>query len=219
MSEHYTLDEFKGELQAIAKRPRNYPHWLTILSAGTGCGAFGTLFGCDFNAAIYTTIAAVIGKILQIQCAERFGINPYISMTFAAFSAVSVADLMHLLPTSTPWHPMIAASLFLVPGIPIINAFSDMLNTYLIGGVARLLHTLVIVGATSFGIVFAIGMSSFDPFIGLAPLSESNYLLFAVAAAIGAAMPSIFANRSLTRMSKDKQEKLLNEIYETDLKD
>lgn len=193
LREHYTLDEFKSELEAVSKRPR-YPHWLTILAAGSGCGSFCTLFGCDFNAAIYTAISAIIGKIVQMQCAERFGINPYVSMMFAAFSALSVADLMHLLPTSTPWHPMIAASLFLVPGIPIINAFSDMLNTYLISGVARILHTLIIVGSTSFGIVFAIGMSDFDVFMGTPLLPESNYLLFAVAAAIGAASFAIFFN-------------------------
>lgn len=193
MKEHYTLDEFKGELAAVANRPR-YPQWLTILAAGSGCGSFCTLFGCDFNAAIYTAISAIIGKIVQIQCAERFGFNPYVSMMIAAFSALSVADLMHFLPTATPWHPMIAASLFLVPGIPIINAFSDMLNTYLISGVARILHTLIIVGATSFGIVLAIGMSDFNVFEGLPTSPESNYLLFAMAGAIGAASFAVFFN-------------------------
>ena len=193
MREHYTLDEFKGELEAISKRPR-YPHWLTILAAGSGCGSFCTLFGCDFNAAIYTAISAIIGKIIQIQCAERFGFNPYVSMMIAAFSAMSVADLMHFLPSATPWHPMIAASLFLVPGIPIINSFSDMLNTYLISGVARILHTLIIVGSTSFGIVFAIGMSNFNVFEGVPILPERSYLLFATAAAIGAASFAIFFN-------------------------
>lgn len=192
LRDHYTLDEFKGELAAIANRPR-YNHWLTICAAGTGCGSFCTLFGCDLNAAIYTAIAAIIGKIVQIQCAERFGFNPYVSMTLAAFSALSVADLMHLLPTSTPWHPMIAASLFLVPGIPIINSLTDMLNTYLVSGAARILHTLVIVGATAFGIVFAIGMSDFDPFQGLI-FPEKNYLLFALAAAVGAASFAVIFN-------------------------
>lgn len=193
LSDHYTLDEFKGELHAVANRPR-YPHWLSIGAAGTGCGAFCALFGCDLNAAIYTAISAIIGKIVQMQCAERFWINPYVSMTFAAFSALSVANLMHLLPTATPWHPMIAASLFLVPGIPIINSLSDTLNTYLISSVARIMHTLIIVGATSFGIVFAIGISDFDPFMDYSTLPESNYLLFAFAAAVGAASFAVIFN-------------------------
>lgn len=194
MKEHYTLDEFKGELNAVATHPRSYPHWLTILSAGTGCGAFCTLFGCDIHAAIYTTISAIIGKIVQLQCAERFGVNPYISMTFAAFSATICAYFMHLLPTTTPWHPIIAASLFLVPGIPLINGLSDMLNTYIISGAARTLHTLIIIGAMTFGIVFAIGMADFESFTQLAMRPDSNYILFATAAAIGAASFSILFN-------------------------
>ena len=194
LQDHYTLDEFKGELHAIATSPRSYPHWLTILSAGTGCGAFCTLFGCDVNAAIYTTIAAFIGKVVQLQCAERFGINPYVSMTFAAFTATIVAYLTHLLPTATPWHPLIAASLFLVPGIPMINGFSDMLNTYIISGAARIMHTGIIIGAMTFGIVFAIGMADFDSFTNLAMRPDSDYALFATAAAIGAASFSILFN-------------------------
>ncbi len=193
LKEHYTLDEFKGELTAVAKRPR-YPHFVSICAAGFGCGAFCTLFGCDFNAAIYTALSAIIGKIIQMQCAERFGFNPYVSMTFAAFTATIVAYLTHFLPTTTPWHPLIAASLFLVPGVPMINALSDILNTYLVSGAARIMHTLVIIGSMTFGIVFAIGMADFDSFTNLAMRPESNYLLFATAAAIGATSFAIFFN-------------------------
>ena len=194
LREHYTLDEFKGELKAIATRPVCYPKWLTIGAAGMGCGAFCTLFGCDFNAAIYTAVSAIIGKLIQMQCAERFGINPYVSMTFAAFTATIIAYFTHFLPTTTPWHPLIAASLFLVPGVPLINGLTDILNTYLICGGARILHTLVIIGAMTFGIVFAIGMADFDSFTNLRMLPDSDYGLFAMAAAVGAASFAIFFN-------------------------
>ena len=194
MREHYTLDEFQGELHKIASRPRFYDKLLTTCAAGMGCGSFCTLFGCDFNAAIYTALSAVIGKFVHMQCAERLGINPYISMTFAAFTATIIAYITHVLPTTTPWQPLIAASLFLVPGIPMINAFSDMLNTYLVSGAARILHTLIITGAITFGIVFAIGMADFDSFTQLAMRPESNYLLFATAAAFGAVSFAMFFN-------------------------
>ncbi|MBR3051365.1 MAG: threonine/serine exporter family protein [Selenomonadaceae bacterium] len=129
-----------------------------------------------------------------MQCAERFGINPYVSMTFAAFTATIIAYLTHFLPTTTPWHPLIAAALFLVPGIPMINALSDMINTYLISGAARIIHTLIIVGAMTFGIVFAIGMADFVSFTNLTMLPDSDYGLFMAAAAIGAMSFAIFFN-------------------------
>ena len=45
--------------------------------------------------------------------------------------------------------------------------------------------------------------------------SGVDAVLIIMAIAIGAAAPSIFASRSLAKLSKEKQDKLLNEIYET----
>ncbi|MCR5833119.1 MAG: threonine/serine exporter family protein [Selenomonadaceae bacterium] len=194
MRERYTLDELSDALNLIAKRPRLYSEWSTILAAGIGCGSFCTLFGCDIVAASYTVISAIIGKLLQDQCVKRFGINVYVSMTFAAFTATIVAYFTHFLPTSTPWHPLIAASIYMVPGIVLINAFNDILNTYLISGAARLMHTFLIIGAMTFGIVFAIALADFDSFMKIPILPESNYLIFAAAAAIGASSFAIFFN-------------------------
>ena len=193
LRDHYTLDEFKGEIEAVAKRPR-YPSWMTVCAAGTGCGSFGILLGCDFNAAIYTAVSAIIAKLVQMQCVERFGINHYVSLTITAFTATIIGYFAHLLPTATPWQPLIAAAIFLVPGVPMINAVSDMLNTYLISASARIMHTLIMVGAITFGIVFAIGMADFDSFTSLATRPESNFLIFALAAAVGAASFAIFFN-------------------------
>ena len=35
------------------------------------------------------------------------------------------------MPTNTPWHPLIACSLFIVPGIPLINAIDDLVDNYI----------------------------------------------------------------------------------------
>ena len=50
--------------------------------------------------------------------------------------------------------------------------------------------------------------------LGAIQTGVSAFLVI-LAIAIGAAAPAIFANRSLARMSKEKQEKFLNEVYET----
>ena len=93
---------------------------------------------------------------------------------------------MHFLPTETAWQPIIACALFLVPGVPIINGLSDLLNTYLISGAARFLHTAMIIGGMTFGIVFAIGLFPVVDFTNLKMLPESDYLIFAINAALGA---------------------------------
>ena len=185
LSDHYTLEEFQGRLKVIATRPRFYTEWQVVFSVGIACGAYCVLFGGDFQAAFYTAICTMLGKIVQ-NYSHKSGINPYVGISFAAFTATTAAYFAHFLPTETPWQPIIACALFIVPGVPIINGLTDLLNTYLISGAARFLHVIMIVGGMSFGIVFAIGMFPVVDFTKLAMLPDSNYLIFAIMAAIGA---------------------------------
>ena len=193
MRDHYTLEEFEDNLNQIESRSRYYPEWLVIISAGFACGGFCALFGCDLSAFFYTAICASLGKFIQITCG-RLGINAYMSAAFAAFTATTAAYFMNFLPTTTPWHPIIASSLFLVPGIPLINSISDMINTMLMSGVARSVHTLLIVGGMTFGIVFAIGLFDVEAFTNLHMIPENDYFRFATAAAIGAVGFSVLFN-------------------------
>lgn len=185
LSDHYTMEEFQSRLKEISTRPRFYKEWQVILAISVACGAYCILFGCDMAAAIYTAICAALGKIVQIRCAKS-GINPYVGISFSAFTATTAAYFAHFLPTQTPWQPIIACALFIVPGVPIINGLTDLLNTYLISGAARFLHTIMIVGGMAFGIVFSIGMFPVFDFTSLTMLPEMNYIIFALAAAIGA---------------------------------
>ncbi len=185
LRDHYTLEEFQDNLNHISARPRFYSLAQNILAIGIACGAYCILFGCDFPAAIYTGISAIVGKLVQVRC-EKSGINPYVGIAFAAFAATVTAYFAHYLPTETPRHPMIACALFLTPGIPIINGLTDMLNTYLFTGAARFLRTSLIIGGMTFGIVFALGMFPVVDFTSLKMLPDSDYLIFASAAATGA---------------------------------
>ena len=155
MKKKYTLKEFEDNLKIIESRKKFYPEWLVILSSGFACGGFSILFGCDFAAFFYTAFCSILGKIVQVICG-RMGINAYVSIAFAAFTATTAAYFVHFLPTTTPWRPMIASSLFLVPGVPLINAVKDMINTLLMSGVTRLVHTFLIIGGMTFGIVSAV---------------------------------------------------------------
>lgn len=183
--DHYTMEEFKGRLKVISTRPRFYTELQVLLAVGIACGAYGILFGGDLAAALYTAIATMLGRFIHVRCIKS-GINPYVGISFAAFTATTAAYFVHFLPTETPWQPIIACALFLVPGVPIINGLTDLLNTYLVCGSARFLHTAMIVGGMAFGIVFAIGMFPVVDFTNLRMLPDSNYFIFAINAAIGA---------------------------------
>ena len=193
LRDHYTLEEYEDNLKTISSRPRYYSEPQVLLATGMACGAFCGLFGCDLNAFFYTAFCATFGKFVQLYC-HKLGINAYVTTAFAAFAATAAAFFAHYLPTATPWHPIIASALFLVPGIPLINSISDMINNYLISGSARFLHTSLVIGGMTFGIVCAINAVSLDAFTQLHMVPENDYARFVTCAAMGAIGFSILFN-------------------------
>ncbi len=193
--EDYSLDEYERQLNDIARRPRNYPDLLVAICAGLACGGFCKLFGCDWVAFFLAAACAFIGFQTRAY-AIRFGINVYMSIAISACVATLCAYLMHFVPfTDTPWHPMLACALYIVPGVPLINFVDDMIDNYLMVGLTRALNTLLIVTAMSFGIVAVLKMFGIErdfPTISMHP--EHSFLTFAVAAAISAVGFSMIFN-------------------------
>lgn len=193
LRDHYTLEEYEDNLKTIASKPRYYSEPQVLFATGIACGCFCGLFGCDVNAFFYTALCAIFGKAVQIYC-HKAGVNAYMTTALAALAATSAAFFAHYLPTTTPWHPIIAAALFLVPGIPLINSISDLINNYLISGAARFIHTSLIIGGMTFGIVLAIEAVSVDAFTQLHMVPENDYARFIFCAAFGAAGFSVLFN-------------------------
>ena len=185
----YTLEQYEAELEEIRKRKRNYTPWQVAIGAGFACGGFCIQFGCDWVAFLYASIAAIIGMRVRAHCNES-GLNHYMSIAIAAFVSTMLAWASTLLPASwaiTPWHPLLACALFIVPGVPLINFVDDMLDNYIQVGIVRAVNTLLMVFAMAFGIAFAVKIchiENFFPTISMVP--HHTYIEYAIAAAISA---------------------------------
>ena len=93
------------------------------------------------------------------------------------------------------WHPLLACALFIVPGVPLINFVSDMLDGHIDTGVTRALHTLIMIMAMSFGIALAIRVCGIDNFVrNLSLTPHHEYWEYALAAAISAVGFSMIFN-------------------------
>ena len=157
--EDYSLERYEEELENIRSRKRNYTSWQVAVGAGFACGGFCIQFGCDWPAFLYASIAAILGFRLRAVLNE-LGSNHYMNIAVAAFVStllawasafISTLDLpapLHtLFHSDTPWHPLMACALFIVPGVPLINFVSDMLDSYGQIGITRAVNTLLIVVA------------------------------------------------------------------------
>ncbi len=201
--ENYSLDKYEEELEKLHSAKRNYTPWQVAVGAGFACGGFCVQFGCDWTAFFYASIAAILGFRLRAVLNE-LGSNGYANIAVAAFVSTILAWLSAflsfpvvqnvvpewlgaILHSDTPWHPLMACALFIVPGVPLINFVSDMLDSHFEMGINRALNTLLMVLAMSFGIAVAIKMCVIDNFVkDLSMVPHNSYFAYALAAAISA---------------------------------
>lgn len=183
----YSLDEFKARLNNLDRKKNKYTTFIINLGAALACGGVGKMFGCDVAAALYTAIAAFIGFFARNVCIKA-QMNPYVAIAVASFIATIIAYLTHYLPfSSTPLYPLLACTIFIVPGIPLINALDDMLDGYITAGMTRAMNTLLMVGGMTFGILFAIKLCSIEDFTRLPPMEHQAYIIYVISAFIAAA--------------------------------
>ena len=205
LREHYQLERYEQELDYIARRKRNYTPWQVAVGGGLACGGFCIQFGCDWTAFFYAAIAAILGLRLRMYL-NTMGSNTYVNIGIAAFvstllawgfswlsaCAQSSSWLPQLLVSATPWHPLLACALFIVPGVPLINFVSDMLTGFTQVGMTRAVNTLMMLLAMAFGIAFAIQVCGIDNFAKDLPMTPHHaydeYMLAAAISAIGFSM-------------------------------
>lgn len=198
--DNMSLDEYKAELDKIAARKRNYTPWQVAIGGGFACGGFCIQFGCDWTAFFYASIAAILGSRFRMFLGKH-GCNEYVNIGIAAFIATLIAwatslfatvpslsaSLPSFLVSSTPYHPLLACALFIVPGVPLINFVSDMLDGYIQIGITRAVKVLMMVLAMAFGIALAIKVCGIDNFVtDLSMTPHHAYWEFAIAAAVSA---------------------------------
>lgn len=192
IEQDYSLDKYEEDLERIAHKPRNFTPLLVAIGAGFACGGFCKLFGCDWIAFLFASFCAFVGFRTRARCIE-FGVNAYVSMAIAAFISTCLAYFSSFTElSSTPYHPLLACALFIVPGVPLINFVDDMLDNHLLVGMTRAANTAMMMGAMAFGIAFALRILVMNDvlidqrFSELSMTPHDSYFIYAIAAAISA---------------------------------
>jgi uncharacterized membrane protein YjjP (DUF1212 family) len=193
MAKNYSLADYERQLDNIRKLPRNYPVWLTALGAGAACGGFCKLFGGSWLDFVLTAVCALLGFLIR-RCCVGYGFNTYAAIAITSFATTMLAWATQFLTGGLNWYPLIACTLFLVPGIPLINAVDDLLNNFIVSGMTRAMHTLLVVGSMTFGIVTAIRIGGVTDFTSVSLTPDTFYLSQAIAAVVASMGFSIIFN-------------------------
>lgn len=152
-----TPAQVRSRLILIRNAGKVYPTWLVMLALGGSSAAFAALFGATALGIALTFLGGVAGAWTRHLLVARH-LRPFVAVTSAAFvAALIVAGGAQLLELGSAADPALAAAtLFLVPGVPMLNGTADLLNAHYLNGVVRLAMSMVIITSAAVGLSAAV---------------------------------------------------------------
>ena len=138
------------------KSSRKYPRILVLTAVSLAGAGFCNLFGGDYINMLVAFISTFTG-LFVLQEAHKKKFNVYFRVLIASFTASSVASLGIIADVgSKPDIALATSILFLVPGVPLINSFTDLLDNNMLNGLVRFTTGLMTVMAIAMGLFAAI---------------------------------------------------------------
>lgn len=146
-----SMQELEQHLERVLNSPR-VSRWLILLLISFANGAFCLLFGGDLSGAGVVFVGTCLGFFARQELNLRHAYH-YLTVLVAAFvSSFSVGVGMHFGLSSTPEVALSTSVLYLIPGVPFINAMVDFLDGYILNGVSRLINAILIVVSITIGL-------------------------------------------------------------------
>jgi uncharacterized membrane protein YjjP (DUF1212 family) len=150
VSHELTAEQTHVELMRLATQIPLHSPWIVAIAVGIACAAFGRLLGVDWHATGPVLLAAMAGQFLRGKLL-RAHVNVFICTWLISFLCSVMGGLgARLVGSNTMTAAMIASILLLVPGVPAVNAQSDILEGHPTLGSARavtVVMTLVFIAA------------------------------------------------------------------------
>ncbi|HEX6887798.1 MAG TPA: threonine/serine exporter family protein [Candidatus Nanopelagicales bacterium] len=160
-SERLTAPQVRARLTLIRHASRVYPVWLVMLALGASSAAFAALFGATPGGIALTFVGGTLGATVRHALVRRHQ-KPFVAVTAAAFvAALVVAGGIVLAGGTTSTSPpaLAAVTLFVVPGVPMLNGTADLLTAHYLNGVVKLAMSAVIIASAAIGLAAAVALS------------------------------------------------------------
>lgn len=145
-----TAEQSRAELSRLASETPRHSRWVVALAVGMACAAFGRLLGVDWYGSGPVFLAATAGQFVRHELL-RSHVNIFLCTAVVSFMSSVIGGLgARWAGSETFTNAMIASILLLVPGVPAVNAQSDILEGHPTLGSARavtIAMTLIFIAA------------------------------------------------------------------------
>jgi len=125
---------------------------IILCFVGLAGAAFCYTFGGNTIEMLITFGATFCGLFVKQQL-TKYSINPYMCIYLAALVASLFTGAFHKAGLNVNLeHAFSTCVLFLIPGVPLINCFSDLIDGNILNGVVRGVNALIIALAIALGL-------------------------------------------------------------------
>ena len=157
VEESWSIAAIRTELKRLSALP-HYPRWLVLVMVALSGASFCRLAGGSPGAMAIVFIASLLGLLVRQQT-HRHEFNPYLCVYFSATTAALISGAFLKFAAAGRLEQAFATSvLFLIPGVPLINTFSDCVDGNFLNGLSRFAHGLFISFCIALGLLSAIGL-------------------------------------------------------------
>lgn len=146
--------DFAGAEQRFndIKQTKPTDKWEVLLLASLANASFCRLFGGDLTAMVIVFVSTLAGyRLKQIMLEDKRDVR--LTFLCASFFSASISAGGHVFGIgSTPEIALGTSVLYLIPGVPYINAVSDMIDRHYLCAFSRLMDAAVLTACLSAGL-------------------------------------------------------------------
>lgn len=160
IDEKWDITQIKAELNRLIALP-HYNRLLVLTIVALAGASFCRLFGGNAIEMSVSFVATFVGLFVR-QETHKLGYNIYLCVFFASLTASVLSGLSIKVGMSdTLEHSFATSVLFLVPGVPFINSFTDLIDGNILNGLVRGMNGLLIAFMIALGLLCAMYIYQF----------------------------------------------------------
>jgi uncharacterized membrane protein YjjP (DUF1212 family) len=155
VEEQWSLEQARQELDRLKALP-HYPRWVILLMVSLAGASFCRLAGGEYLDMCIAAVATCAGLFIRQEATKKM-FNAYLCIFFAALVSSLISGLMLKLQIGVhPEYAFATSVLYLIPGIPLINSLSDLLDGNIMNGIVRGVNGLMMSFSIALGMLGAI---------------------------------------------------------------
>ncbi|MFZ4456726.1 MAG: threonine/serine ThrE exporter family protein [Bacteroidales bacterium] len=151
----WTIEQINEDLKRLQALP-HYPRIIVLSFVSLAGASFCRLAGGNAIEMLIAFVATFVGLFARQEFLKK-KFNPYIAVLVGATVSALISGSFSLIGPDFPFeHGFATSVLYLIPGIPLIHSFTDLIEGNTLNGILRWAHGLIIAFMIALGLSISI---------------------------------------------------------------